>query len=153
MLIQKIIGAFIVALLLSVLLLSEQYTGIIDDKTTTSIANNESNNYRKLNQLIATKQSGKIITIKAVVIKILDDDLNGDKHQKLILKLFNSNVTLLLAHNIDMAPRVPVKKGAIITVHGQYEWNEKGGLIHWTHRDIKNKHPDGWVEYKDKRYH
>ena len=153
MLIKKIIGAFIVALLLSVLLLSEQYTGIIDDKTTTSIANNESNNYRKLNQLIATKQSGKIITIKAVVIKILDDDLNGDKHQKLILKLFNSNVTLLLAHNIDMAPRVPVKKGAIITVHGQYEWNEKGGLIHWTHRDIKNKHPDGWVEYKDKRYH
>ena len=126
------------------------------DKTTNetiTIGNDNSKLKSKLKKIIEAKQSGKIITINAQVIKVLPDDIQGDKHQRLILKVLNSNITLLLAHNIDIAPRVPVIKNDIILIHGQYEWNEKGGIIHWTHRDVNNKHPNGWVEYKNKRYH
>ena len=59
--------------------------------------------------------------------------------------------TLLLAHNIDKAARIPAKVGDEILVRGEYEYNDLGGVIHWTHRST-NSHPDGWVKYKNKTY-
>lgn len=102
-----------------------------------------------LSQTIKERKSGKIITTKAKVIKLLDDDQKGDKHQKMIIKA--GNHTLLLVHNIDIAKRIPVRVGEQLEVKGEYEWNEKGGLIHWTHRS-NNNHPEGWVKYKNKKY-
>lgn len=110
------------------------------------------NDHKKLKELIQNRQSGVMITIDARVKKILPDDLEGSKHQRMILEVLNTSVTLLLAHNIDLAPRVPASENEIIRIYGQYEWNEKGGVIHWTHRDKRNKHPHGWVEYNNNRY-
>src|SRR3954452_22381734 len=39
------------------------------------------------------------------VIRILPDDDTGDRHQRFLLRL-QSGATLLVAHNIDIAPRV-----------------------------------------------
>ena len=94
-------------------------------------------------------QAGQMVKFEAEVIKILKDDLKGDKHQKLIIK--KGNQTILLAHNIDIAPRIPVKIGDIIIVNGEYEWNEQGGVVHWTHRS-NNQHPAGWVNHKNIKY-
>ena len=146
--IKKVIAIVLVVII--IFFISADYDYLHKTSSETITAKNENN---KLKKIIESKQSGKIITINTQVLKVLSDDVQGDKHQRLILKVLNSNITLLLAHNIDIAPRVPVIKGDIILVHGQYEWNEKGGIIHWTHRDIKNKHPNGWVDYKNKRYH
>ncbi len=93
-----------------------------------------------------------MLVLDAEVINILSDDVEGSKHQRLILSVLDTNHTLLLAHNIDLAPRVPVKKHDRIRLYGQYEWNDKGGVVHWTHRDKNNKHPHGWVEHNNKRY-
>jgi hypothetical protein len=60
-------------------------------------------------------------------------------------------MTVLLAHNIDVADRVPVKKNDTSTVNGQYEWNDKGGVVHWTHK--KDNNPYGWVMSNNKKYH
>ena len=103
----------------------------------------------KLEELIRTRQSNKIITINAKVINVLSDDNQGDRHQRMILKVGKN--TLLLAHNIDLAPRVPVKKGDTLQVKGEYEWNEKGGVIHWTHKST-NKHANGWIIFNNKKY-
>ena len=103
----------------------------------------------QIEQLIKSRVSGKMVTIEATVIKLLKDDLKGDKHQKMILK--NANNTLLLAHNIDIAARVPAKKGDLLLIKGQYEWNEKGGLLHWTHRS-NSSHPAGWIKHNNKTY-
>ncbi|MCF6318051.1 MAG: DUF3465 domain-containing protein [Proteobacteria bacterium] len=73
---------------------------------------NKLNTHEKTEQierLFNSRISGKMVTFDATVLKLLKDDLKGDKHQKLILK--TRNKTLLLAHNVDIAPRVPVKKG------------------------------------------
>ena len=86
------------------------------------------------------------------VIKVLPDDLKGSKHQRFIIKL-KSGLTLLVAHNIDLAPRVAdLKVGEEIEFYGEYEWNSKGGVIHWTHKDPGKKHVDGWLIYKGKKY-
>ena len=112
--------------------------------------NFKSTNSASLEQVIRKRSSGTIVTIEAKVIKHLSDDLVGDKHQKMIVKVGNN--TLLLAHNIDIAPRVPVREGEFLEIKGEYEWNEKGGLIHWTHKSNKN-HPPGWIKYNNKKYH
>lgn len=86
------------------------------------------------------------------VIKILADDNKGSRHQRFILTL-SSGQTLLIAHNIDLAPRIPsLKKGETVHFCGEYEWNSKGGVIHWTHRDPAGKHKPGWLKCRGKTY-
>jgi len=86
------------------------------------------------------------------VVRILRDDTEGDRHQRFILKL-DSGQTLLVAHNIDFAPRVEdLYIGASLSIYGQFESNELGGLIHWTHHDPNGVHEGGWIEFKNKRF-
>ena len=86
------------------------------------------------------------------VIKILPDDNQGSRHQRFILKL-NSNQTLLIAHNIDFAPKIKnLKVGDHVNFYGEYEWNSKGGVIHWTHHDPNGRHGGGWLNHGGKLY-
>ena len=96
-------------------------------------------------------QSDVIVQCDLKVVKNLRDDLDGHKHQKMLLELSGGH-TILLAHNIDLAPRVPAEEGDTITVHGEYEWSDKGGVIHWTHHDPGGRHDPGWIEHKGERY-
>lgn len=82
---------------------------------------------------------------EGVVDRILSDDNEGSRHQRFILRL-SSGQTVLVAHNIDLAPRVePLAKGDRIEFNGEYEWNERGGVIHWTHHDPAGRHEAGWL--------
>jgi len=86
------------------------------------------------------------------VVRILSDDLEGDRHQRFILEVPEGR-TVLVVHNIDVAQRVPdLYEGAPIAIFGEYEWNELGGLVHWTHKVPNNDHPSGWIEFKAERY-
>lgn len=86
------------------------------------------------------------------VTTILSDDNDGSRHQKFILRL-SSGQTLLIAHNIDLAQRIDsLADGDSVKFYGQYEWNERGGVIHWTHNDPSGNHVAGWLEHKGKRY-
>ncbi len=97
-------------------------------------------------------QSDVQVKGKGTVIKILSDDLKGSRHQRFILKL-KSGQTLLVAHNIDLAPRINgLAKNATIEFYGEYEWNSKGGILHWTHRDPAGRHAHGWLKYNGKMY-
>jgi len=81
------------------------------------------------------------------VIKILPDDNNGSRHQRFIIRL-GSSQTLLIAHNIDLAPKINnLSVGDHINFYGEYEWNSKGGVVHWTHRDPNNRHEGGWLNH------
>ncbi len=87
-----------------------------------------------------------------VVKAILKDDTKGSKHQRIIVNLATGQ-TILLVHNIDLAPRVEnLNKGDEIAFFGEYEWNEKGGVIHWTHHDPQNKHVAGWLRHNGRTY-
>ncbi len=105
-----------------------------------------------LQQAFAQKKSGLQVRGRGVVTKLLSDDVTGDRHQRFILRL-SSGQTLLIAHNIDIAPRVlRLKTGATVAFYGQYEWNNQGGVVHWTHHDPAQQHLNGWLKYNNKVY-
>ncbi len=89
---------------------------------------------------------------QGVVTRILPDDTDGIAHQRFILRL-GSGQTLLIAHNISIAPRIDsLKKGDAVEFLGIYEWKPEGGVIHWTHRDPKGGHSPGWLKHNGRTY-
>ncbi|MFO7303882.1 MAG: DUF3465 domain-containing protein [Gammaproteobacteria bacterium] len=102
--------------------------------------------------LFAQRQSDVQVRGEGVVVRILSDDNKGSRHQRFILKLASGH-TLLIAHNIDLATRVEgLKVGDHVEFFGEYEWNERGGVIHWTHHDPKGRHVAGWLKHNGRIY-
>ncbi|WP_428611026.1 DUF3465 domain-containing protein [Shewanella sp.] len=109
-------------------------------------------NDAQLSQAFEQRQSQLQIQGQGEVVRLLADDTQGSKHQRFILRLA-SGQTLLVAHNIDLAPRIEdLKVGDRVGFYGVYEWNAKGGVIHWTHDDPKGQHIDGWLTHGGRRY-
>jgi hypothetical protein len=100
----------------------------------------------------ANHKSNLQVSGQGVVVKLLPDDNSGSRHQRFLVKLANGQ-TLLVAHNIDLASRLSgLSEGDSIRFSGEYEWNEKGGVLHWTHRDPKGSHPSGWLQHHGQTY-
>jgi len=98
------------------------------------------------------RQSNVQVEAAGEVERVLPDDTNGSRHQRIIVRL-PSGQTVLIAHNIDLAPRVDrIQAGDAIAFSGEYEWNPQGGVIHWTHRDPAGQHVAGWLDVAGRRY-
>lgn len=100
----------------------------------------------------AERQSDVQVTGTGRVTRILGDDSLGDRHQRFILEL-PTGQTVLIAHNIDLASRVePLAAGDAVEFHGVYEWNDMGGVVHWTHHDPEGRHEPGWLKHRGRTY-
>ena len=120
---------------------------IISSFTEEGINSNQtiSDAYQNRLSNIQVRGSGK-------VSRILSDDNKGSRHQRFILRL-SSGQTLLVAHNIDLAPRINnLQNGDSVQFYGEYEWNSKGGVIHWTHHDPGGQHVGGWLKHNGRKY-
>lgn len=105
-----------------------------------------------LQRAFKSGQSNLQIQGVGIVLKNLRDDMKGSRHQKFILQDATGQ-TVLVAHNIDLAPRLDgLNKGDRVAFNGEYEWNARGGVIHWTHRDPRGYHDPGWLKYQGKTY-
>ncbi len=83
--------------------------------------------------------------------RLLSDDGDDSPHQRFVIDIGNRH-TLLIAHNLELAGRVPVGMGDRVRVRGLYEWNDLGGLVHWTHSDPQGIEDGGWVRYRKTIY-
>jgi hypothetical protein len=142
--------------LLLVVLVVAAYAGLTQYRQLASaggrVAGVESADNAALVRAIESRASGVQVQGQGKVIKLLPDDNHGSRHQRFILEL-QSGQTLLIAHNIDLAPRIPsLKTGDTVEFHGEYEWNAKGGVIHWTHHDPGGRHVAGWLKHEGRTF-
>jgi len=89
--------------------------------------------------------SDLFLMVEGEVAKILLDDTDGTPHQRFII-ITSTGQTLLISHNLKLAPRIPLQPELKLRIYGEYRWNPKGGLIHKTHGSRKKGDPHGWVE-------
>jgi outer membrane receptor protein involved in Fe transport len=95
--------------------------------------------------------SGVEVEAAGRVTRLLPGDTKGPRHQRFLVRIADS-LTVLVIHNRDLAPAVPVQPGDSVMLRGEYIWNERGGMIHWTHHDPARRHEAGWIDYRGRRY-
>lgn len=118
----------------------------------TSVANAAVSNNLAIQAAFDNHESNVQIEGKGIVVRLLPDDNQDAQHQKFIVKV-NPDQTLLVAHNIDLAPRIAtLAQGDEITFNGEYEWSSKGGTVHWTHHDPQGQHVGGWIRHNGQTY-
>ena len=92
-------------------------------------------------------QSHVEVTAEATVVQVLPDRVSASgMHEQFIIRLTSGDLTLLVEHNLSIAPRAPVAVGDHVIVHGEYIWNAQGGLIHFTHHDPEGRHEGGFIQ-------
>jgi hypothetical protein len=97
-------------------------------------------------------QSRIEVCAHGVIAKVLKDDTQGSRHQRLIVRL-PAGQTVLIAYNYDLAPRIEgLRAGQPLEFSGEYEWNPQGGVVHWTHNDPAGRHAPGWIRYGGRQY-
>ena len=96
----------------------------------------------QIGRAFKNKTSNVQVEGEGVVTRMLADDLDGSRHQRFVVRLA-SGQTVLIAHNIDIAPR---------RFYGEYVWNEQGGKVHWTHHDPRGRHVAGWLKHNGQTY-
>ncbi len=116
-----------------------------------ALTNAEADN-SALIEAFANKKSDIFVEGVGVVKKLLADDNKGARHQKFLVSI-SPKQTLLFAHNIDLAPRVEnLQIGDAVTFKGEYVYNPKGGVMHWTHHDPDGKQQGGWIKHNGNIY-
>jgi hypothetical protein len=104
-----------------------------------------------MSDVFTKRDDGEWVEVTGFVRRLLSDDDDGSRHQRFIIGT-GQRQTLLVAHNLELAERVPVGMGDRVYVRGLYEWNDLGGLVHWTHNDPMESEDGGWVRYRRKVY-
>jgi len=106
----------------------------------------------ELERAFKERRSNVQVEGEGTVDRLLDDDVDGSRHQRFIVRL-PSGQSILILHNIDIAPRVDnPQTGDTIRFYGEYIWSAQGGKVHWTHHDPQGRHVAGWVKHNGKIY-
>ena len=153
------IGSVIVVIaLIALYLLLQHYANPTDPAnnqpptTASSAQSSATSAHAQIEQLFDSQISDVQVSGSGHVRRILADDNEGDRHQRFILEL-DSGLTVLVAHNIDLAERLDgLAVGDRVGFNGEYVYSEQGGTIHWTHHDPHGSHEDGWLESSGHRF-
>src|SRR5262245_111088 len=79
----------------------------------------------EIEKAFASHASNIVVAGEGSVLRILPDDRSGLPHQRFILRLASGR-TLLVEHNIDIAPRIDdLKVGDTVSFSGEYVWNDQ----------------------------
>ena len=98
------------------------------------------------------RASDVLVQGRGTVVRVLPPDNDGRPHQRFVLDIGNGQ-TVLVAHNLTLADPLPgLRRGDEVLFSGEYEWNDRGGVVHWTHHDPAGRRAGGWLEYRGVRY-
>jgi hypothetical protein len=107
----------------------------------------------RLAEAVRARRSGVVVEVTGEVVHLLPDDTRGARHQRFLVVVPGVERAILVSHNVDLAPRIDgLAVDDRVTLRGQFEWNEKGGVLHWTHRDPAGRRPGGFVRHEGLLY-
>ncbi|GAC1300460.1 MAG: hypothetical protein NVSMB19_07050 [Vulcanimicrobiaceae bacterium] len=61
-------------------------------------------------------------------------------------------LTVRVEDNVDLTGPIPLVEGAEVEVRGEYVFDPRGGVVHYTHRDPRGRHIAGYVLVDGKFY-
>jgi hypothetical protein len=61
-------------------------------------------------------------------------------------------LTVRVEDNVDITGHIPLRAGDDVVVHGEYIYDSRGGLIHYTHHDPRGHHSSGYVRVNGRVY-
>ena len=141
---KKIVFAFVASALIAAYVVNPH---VFSSFRTATMASGPAASDSALEAAIDARAQDIQVEGHGTVVKILADDDEGSRHQRFIVEL-PSGHTVLIAHNIDLAARVaPLNVGDAVDFSGEYAWNPKGGVVHWTHHDPEGRHESGWIRH------
>lgn len=74
-------------------------------------------------------------------------------HEGFLLRLSSDcDLVVRVEANTDFTGAFVLRRGQPVEVRGEYEYYPLGGVIHWTHRDPRGRHPDGFIQTGGKSY-
>lgn len=97
------------------------------------------------------QRSGFMAEASGTVARVLAANPDDPTYQRFVIRLENGQ-SILIVHNQVAGNTVPLAIEDRVTVRGEYEWSETGGLLKKTHLDLSSKRRHGFVEHDGKRY-
>jgi len=76
-------------------------------------------------------------------------------HEGFLLHLRGADghgLTVRVEDNVAITGPVPIAAGDDLTVRGEYIYDARGGVIHWTHHDPRGRHQSGYLDVGGRRY-
>jgi hypothetical protein len=61
-------------------------------------------------------------------------------------------LTVRVEDNVDVTGHIPLRTGDDVVVRGEYIYDTRGGLIHYTHHDPRGHHSSGYVRVNGRLY-
>jgi hypothetical protein len=74
-------------------------------------------------------------------------------HEGFLMRLSSDcTVVVRVEANVDFTGTFALRPGQPVVVRGEYEYYSLGGVIHWTHRDPRGRHADGFIQVDGHQY-
>ncbi len=72
------------------------------------------------------------------------------EHEGFLVRAAGSTTNVLIEDNVDITGFIPMRRGDLVELQGQYECND--GVIHWTHHDPSGRHATGYLVINGRRF-
>jgi hypothetical protein len=104
----------------------------------------------------AQQRSKVEVTASGSVAKVLGTRRGpSGVHTGFLLHLRGSEgrgLTVRVEDNVDLTGPIPIRAGDDVEVRGEYIYDPRGGLIHYTHRDPRGRRAGGYVRIGNRMY-
>ncbi len=89
------------------------------------------------------------VTASGSVARVLGVESGpSGRHEGFLLHLRGAaghGLTVRVEDNVDITGEIPLAAGDDVEVRGEYIYDSRGGLIHYTHHDPRFRHEGGYV--------
>ena len=104
----------------------------------------------------ANQRSRLEVTASGSVVRVLGTrEGPSGRHEGFLVHLRGAGgrgLTVRVEDNVDITGPIPLEDGQSVEVRGEYIFDPRGGLIHYTHHDPGGRHPSGYVEVEGRLY-